>query len=735
MRVTPRLDCSRVTARGVLRAASIVALASAAPAIAACPPGDFDGNNAIDGGDLGIMLSQWGGAGSADLNDDNNVDGLDLGLLLSAWGPCPVTPPIQPSGELAAVALAAYPWASWVDTFNSDGGVGLAVDPLQHPAAAGRPALAWIVENRSAAQWASNTTLVDARPTGAQSVTIPASALQGNVIALNVAGLVAGAGDAPARGCDLVVDLDLSGTLSPGDLIDGGGDAPGFWWTRDIAAAGPYSTATIASHDVNDPDILDTMELERIYYPTNAPGARPIVVISHGNGHQYTWYDYLGTHLASWGYVVMSHQNDTVPGIETATTTTLEHTESFIAQHASISSGVLAGKVDVTRVAWIGHSRGGEGVARGYDRLFDGTFTSPSYGLANVRCVISIAPTDFLGAASANPQDVPYMLLYGSADGDVCGCPDSDIADSFNLFERARGMRHSCYVQGADHNDFNCCGFNDFAGPASTAIGTAAAQQVTKGAVLAMLRRVLADDRAMEEFLWRQNESLRPIGQPSTVTVTREWKTVAGVAAVIDDLQANTATALSSSGAAVTATGVANWVEAVQNDGNTSFSWLSSDPMNGATRARSGESTRAMLFDWTGPSSIEWAVPAALADLTGRKYLSFRAAQGTRHPNTTSALGDLDLTVSLRDGGGNERAVRIGAFGGGIEEPYQRTGFGTGAGWQNEMETVRIKLADLRSGGGTFDFSNVVAVTLRFGGTSGSAAGRLVFDDLRLEDE
>jgi predicted dienelactone hydrolase len=726
-----RPDRSRAVSLGVFRATVVAALSCLAPAAASCPPGNLDGNDAIDGADLGLLLAQWGGPGTGDLNGDNAVDGLDLGLLLSAWGPCPVTPPFQPSGELAAVALASYPWASWVDTFNSDGGVGLAIDPLQHPAAAGRTALAWVVENRSAAQWASDATLVDARSAGAQAVTIPASTLQGNVIALNVAGLVAGSGDAPARGYDLVVDLDASGTLSPGDLIDGGGDAPGFWWTRDIAAAGPYSTASIASHDVNDPDIIDTMELERIYYPTNAPGARPIVVISHGNGHQYTWYDYLGTHLASWGYVVMSHQNDTVPGIETATTTTLEHTESFIAQHAGISGGVLAGKVDVTRIAWIGHSRGGEGVARGYDRLFDGSFTSPSFGLGNVKCVISIAPTDFLGAASANPQDVPYMLLYGSADGDVCGCPDSDIADSFNLFERARGMRHSCYVQGADHNDFNCCGFDDFTGPSGTAIGRTAAQQVAKGAILAMLRRAIQGDRAMEEFLWRQNEALRPAGQPASVTVTREWKTAGDVAVVIDDMQVNTSTALSSSGGAV----VSNWVEAVQNDLNTSFTWLSADPMNGAVRARSGETTRAMLFDWTSASRIEWSIPQGLSDIRDRRYLSFRAAQGTRHPNTIAALGDLDLTVVLRDRSGNERSVRIGAFGGGIEEPYRRTGFGTGTGWQNEMETIRIKLADIRSGAGVFDFSDVAAVEMRFGGSDGSAVGRLVLDDLRWENE
>jgi hypothetical protein len=53
-----------------------VVWALAAPAFASCPPGNLDGNDAIDGADLGLMLAQWGGPGSGDLNGDNSVDGL-----------------------------------------------------------------------------------------------------------------------------------------------------------------------------------------------------------------------------------------------------------------------------------------------------------------------------------------------------------------------------------------------------------------------------------------------------------------------------------------------------------------------------------------------------------------------------------------------------------------------------------------------------------------------------------
>jgi len=46
---------------------------------------DLNGDGVVDGADLGILLSNWGGKGVGDLNDDGIVDGADLGILLSAW--------------------------------------------------------------------------------------------------------------------------------------------------------------------------------------------------------------------------------------------------------------------------------------------------------------------------------------------------------------------------------------------------------------------------------------------------------------------------------------------------------------------------------------------------------------------------------------------------------------------------------------------------------------------------
>ena len=52
-------------------------------------PADLTGDGAVDGFDLTVTLSSWGGSGNADISGDGVVDGFDLTALLSAWGPCP----------------------------------------------------------------------------------------------------------------------------------------------------------------------------------------------------------------------------------------------------------------------------------------------------------------------------------------------------------------------------------------------------------------------------------------------------------------------------------------------------------------------------------------------------------------------------------------------------------------------------------------------------------------------
>ena len=60
-----------------------------------CCPGDINGDGAVDGADLGLLLAAWGRCPKpcppclADLNGDCVVDGADLGIILGVWGFCP----------------------------------------------------------------------------------------------------------------------------------------------------------------------------------------------------------------------------------------------------------------------------------------------------------------------------------------------------------------------------------------------------------------------------------------------------------------------------------------------------------------------------------------------------------------------------------------------------------------------------------------------------------------------
>ena len=50
-------------------------------------PYDMNDSGCVDGGDVGIFITQWGANGGfADFNNDGQVNSADLGLLIAAWG-------------------------------------------------------------------------------------------------------------------------------------------------------------------------------------------------------------------------------------------------------------------------------------------------------------------------------------------------------------------------------------------------------------------------------------------------------------------------------------------------------------------------------------------------------------------------------------------------------------------------------------------------------------------------
>lgn len=636
------------------------------------------------------------------------------------------------STQLAGVPLDEYPFFEYTRAFNEGATVFLAIDPDRFPGIRGATGDIYIVQSKTNSQWIEDPTLLDVR--GApQRHTFDAASIQDAVVTLTGSSALAAAnGLNISTGYDIVVDLNGDGQLGEGDYIDGFGlidpDNNGFSVFTDMTRSGPLTPRMI--------DSSSSRGVLRLNYPIELPnvGPLPIVVIVHGGGHDYRWYDYLQDHLSSWGWVSISVQND----FSGTGNRPLQHTDALIAEQATIAGGVLNGLLDSTRIVWIGHSLGGREVNIGAERLHRGLFTPANYGLDDITLVSSIAANSIgdFGSLEANPGPVNFHMIWGSADGDISGSPSTFGGQTipFRNYDRATGFKHSTYIHGADHNVFNCCGFRNFQGPIATEIGREEAQRIAKSIWLALIKHYGEDNGDAIDYLTRPWDRFKPLSVAPDTTLVHMHRipTGSGGARVIDDFQSNPSVTQSSSGGDVTLN-VSNATEVRQQDADGSFSWTPTDPANGMNYAfLATDTSRGLVFDYDGPAFIEFEVLPELGDVSGYDHLAFRVCQGTRHPNTIAELAPVTFNVSLIDADGVRSEIHIGAYGAGASEPYQRTGAGTGTGWQNEYNTIRLRLTDFLAQGSGIDLTRIAAIRFDFAQGEGSTIGRLGLDEIEF---
>jgi pimeloyl-ACP methyl ester carboxylesterase len=220
----------------------------------------------------------------------------------------------------------------------------------------------------------------------------------------------------------------------------------------------------------------------RVWYP-DGDGPFPLVLVVHGNHSMEDFsdpgYAYLGELLASRGIILASVDENFVnssissvvevfaerPGLEEENDARgwllLQHLAQWRDWNAQVGHR-FHDKVDMDRVALIGHSRGGEavGIAAAFNTLerypddatldFDFDF--------NLRGVIAIAPVygQYQPRERYTPvRDVNYFTIHGDMDGDVQSFEGmaqySHVSFSGNSFRFRSGL----YVVGANHGQFN----------------------------------------------------------------------------------------------------------------------------------------------------------------------------------------------------------------------------------------------------------------------------------------
>lgn len=229
----------------------------------------------------------------------------------------------------------------------------------------------------------------------------------------------------------------------------------------------------------------------QLFYPADRTEPSPLIVLVHGNhgscdsGQDSTTasctafkrneagYAYLGENLATWGYttfslsqdqLMMRQDNSKGKGMHqrrrliaaALDALSAANAPGGLAEDVNTTIGTtLVGKLDMTRIGLMGHSRGGDAVTSfiDYNRLrTDG----PRYPL---RGVISLAPVDYERKA---PYGTPYMTILPFCDGDVSNLQGA------RFFERSQYInpndpfpRIQSSQLGAIHNWYNTVWFAD----------------------------------------------------------------------------------------------------------------------------------------------------------------------------------------------------------------------------------------------------------------------------------
>lgn len=219
----------------------------------------------------------------------------------------------------------------------------------------------------------------------------------------------------------------------------------------------------------------------KIYHAPSAPGARPVVIFSHGLGGSREGSAFLGSFLASHGFVSVFIQHpgsdeslwkgmtDRAAIIETLRTSLrdIEAAENrfrdvpFAIDQLELmtNAGPLAGRLDLSRLGMSGHSYGAAStlVAAG-QRL--GPRGRYSFREARIDAAIAYSPnkprrgSDDL-ARTYGDISIPIFHMTGTHDGSPIE-PDMDPADRLFAFQSITWVKQYLLVlEGGDHMVFS----------------------------------------------------------------------------------------------------------------------------------------------------------------------------------------------------------------------------------------------------------------------------------------
>lgn len=205
-----------------------------------------------------------------------------------------------------------------------------------------------------------------------------------------------------------------------------------------------------------------------IWYPEEIDNC-PTLFIIHGNHNwitdSYLGYEYLGTYLASHGYVVVSVDENACNGLsgenDGRAVLLLENMRQ-VKKYNSQEESPLYQKMDYDNLALAGHSRGGEAITEAC--LFNELTHYPDNGNHtfywdfSIKSLIAIAPVCGQYQPSDREvelSDVNYMVIHGANDQDVSTFMGMSQYENITFTGEEDGIKTALYVAGLNHGQFN----------------------------------------------------------------------------------------------------------------------------------------------------------------------------------------------------------------------------------------------------------------------------------------